>query len=52
MDITDLVKNQIYSSSVYPNNGFIIKRENLHTSSSRYSIFDPTTAQINWFNRG
>ena len=44
MDITDLVKNQIYSSSVYPNNGFIIKRENLHTSSSRYSIFDPTTA--------
>ena len=44
MDVTDLVKNHIYSSSVYPNNGFIIKRQNLHTSSSRYSIFDPTTA--------
>ena len=44
MDVTDLVKNHIYSSSVYPNNGFIIKRQNLHTSSSRYSIFDPATA--------
>ena len=44
MDITGLVNNHIYSSSVYPNYGFIIKRENLHTSSSRFSIFDPTTA--------
>ena len=44
MDVTGLVKNHIYSSSIYPNNGFIIKRENLHTSSSRYSIFDPRTA--------
>ena len=26
-DVTDLVNNHIYSSSVYPNNGFIIKRE-------------------------
>ena len=26
-DVTDLVKNHIYSSSVYPNNGFIVKRE-------------------------
>ena len=26
-DVTDLVKNFIYSSSIYPNNGFIVKRE-------------------------
>jgi len=26
-DVTDLVKNWIYSSSIYPNNGFIVKRE-------------------------
>ena len=26
-DVTDLVSNHIYSSSVYPNNGFIVKRE-------------------------
>ena len=44
MDVSGLVKNHIYSGSTYPNNGFIIKRENLHTSSSRYSIFDPATA--------
>lgn len=44
MDITDLVKNHIYSGSTYPNYGFIIKRQNLHTSQSRFSIFDPTTA--------
>ena len=44
MDVTDLVKNHIYSGSTYPNYGFIIKRQNLHTSQSRFSIFDPTTA--------
>ena len=44
MDITDMVKNHIYSSSVYPNNGFIIMRENIPTSQSAFSIFDPTTA--------
>ena len=44
MDITDMVKNHIYSSSVYPNNVFIIKRENIPTSQSAFSIFDPTTA--------
>ena len=44
MDITDMVKNHIYSSSVYHNNGFIIKRENIPTSQSAFSIFDPTTA--------
>ena len=31
MNVTDLVKSHIYSSSAYPNNGFIIKRENLPT---------------------
>jgi hypothetical protein len=44
MDISDLVKNHIYSGSTYPNNGFIVKRQNLVTSQSMYSIFDPTTA--------
>ena len=42
MDITDLVKSHIYSSSAYPNNGFIIKRQNLPTSESAHSIFDPS----------
>jgi hypothetical protein len=44
MDVTDLVKNHIYSGSSYPNQGFIIKRLNTPTSSSRFSTFDPTTA--------
>ena len=44
MDVTDLVKSHIYSSSVYPNNGFIIKRENLPTSQSATTTFDPTTS--------
>ena len=26
-NVTDLVKNWVYSSSIYPNNGFIVKRE-------------------------
>ena len=42
MDITDLVKSHIYSSSAYPNNGFIVKRQNLPTSESAHSIFDPS----------
>ena len=46
-DVTDLVKNHIYSSSVYPNNGFLIKREDsgsygAHPSSS---MFDFNTGQ-------
>lgn len=44
MDVSDLVKNHIYSSSVYPNNGFIVKRENLVTSESMFTVFDPTTS--------
>tara|TARA_A100001037_G_scaffold280648_1_gene283599 strand:+ start:950 stop:2128 length:1179 start_codon:yes stop_codon:yes gene_type:complete len=42
MDVTDIVKNQIYSGSTYGQNGFIIKRENLVTSQSLFSIYDPT----------
>lgn len=44
IDVTDLVNNHVLSSSVYPNNGFIIKRLNTPTSQSILSIFDPTTA--------
>jgi len=44
MDVSDLVKNHIYSSSVFPNNGLIVKRQNIITSESMYTIFDPTTA--------
>ena len=44
MDVTDLVKNHIFSSSIFPNYGFILKRENRPTSQSAFSIFDPTTA--------
>ncbi len=44
MDVSDLVKNHIYSSSIFPNNGLIVKRQNVATSQSMYSIFDPTTA--------
>ena len=44
MDVTGLVKNQIYSGSTYGQNGFIIKRLNTPTSSSKFSTFDPTTA--------
>jgi len=36
-DVTDLVKNHIYSSSVYPNRGFIVKRKSLHTGSVDFS---------------
>lgn len=41
MDISDLVKSHIYSSSAYPNNGFIVKRQNLPTSESAHTIFNP-----------
>ena len=44
MDVTDLVKNHIFSSSIFPNYGFMLKRENRPTSQSAFSIFDPTTA--------
>lgn len=44
IDVTDLVNNQILSSSVYPNNGFILKREHIPTSESLFTKFDPATA--------
>lgn len=37
IDVTDLVKNHIYSSSLFPNQGFIIKRESLYTGSRDFS---------------
>ena len=45
IDVTNLVNNQIVSSSVYGNNGFIIKRENISTQGNAlYTVFDPATA--------
>ncbi len=40
VDVTDLVKNHLYSSSLFPNNGFLVKRESLYTSSVDFS-FNP-----------
>ena len=37
IDVTDLVKNHIYSSSLFPNRGFIIKRESFYTGSRDFS---------------
>ena len=37
IDVSDLVKNHIYSSSLFPNQGLIIKRESLYTGSSDFS---------------
>ena len=37
VDVTDLVKNHIYSSSLFPNRGFLVKRESLYTGSSDFS---------------
>ncbi len=37
IDVSDLVKNHIYSSSLFPNQGFIIKRESLYTGSADFS---------------
>ena len=44
IDVTDLVNNQILSSSFYGNNGFILKREHIPTSQSLFTAFDPATA--------
>ena len=40
VDVSDLVKNHIYSSSLFPNRGFLVKRESLYTGSSDFS-FNP-----------
>ena len=37
IDVSDMVKNHIYSSSAYPNRGFILKRESLLTGSRDFS---------------
>ena len=37
-DVTDLVKNHIYSSSVYPNRGFILKRESILPTDNTFSF--------------
>ena len=46
-DVPDLVNNHIYSSSVYPNNGFIVKREDSgsHGDHPSSSMFDFNTGQ-------
>ena len=46
-DVTDLVNNFIYSSSVYPNNGFIIKREDSgsYGNNNATASFDFDTGQ-------
>jgi len=37
-DVTDLVNNHIYSSSVYPNRGFILKRESILPTDDTFSF--------------
>ena len=46
-DVTDLVKNFIYSSSVYPNNGFIVKREDSGSYGNNHATasFDYNSGQ-------
>jgi hypothetical protein len=43
-DVTDLVRNHIFSSSIYPNNGFIIKRESTGSYGTTYSYSGDTTS--------
>ena len=38
MNVTDMVKNHIYSSSVYPNRGFILKRESILPTDNTFSF--------------
>jgi len=42
IDVTDLVKNHLYSSSAFPNRGFLVKRESLYTGSRDFS-FNPNS---------
>ena len=46
-DVTDLVKNFIYSSSIYPNNGFIVKREDSGSYGNNHATasFDYNSGQ-------
>jgi len=38
IDVTNLVKNHIYSSSVYPNKGLIVKRESIIPTDSTFAF--------------
>ncbi len=38
INVTDMVKNHIYSSSVYPNRGFILKRESITPTDSTFAF--------------
>ena len=46
-DVTDMVNNFIYSSSAYPNNGFIVKREDSGSYGNNHATasFDFNTGQ-------
>ena len=46
-DVTNLVNNFIYSSSIYPNNGFIVKREDSGSYGNNHATasFDFNTGQ-------
>ncbi len=38
IDVTDMVKNHIYSSSKYPNRGFILKRESILPTNNTFAF--------------
>ena len=38
IDVTDMVKNHIYSSSKYPNRGFILKRESILPTDNTFAF--------------
>jgi len=38
INVTDMVKNHIYSSSVYPNRGFILKRESITPTDATFAF--------------
>jgi hypothetical protein len=44
-DVTDLVNNHIHSSSIYPNNGFIIKRESTGSYGTTYNFSGDTNSE-------
>lgn len=44
-DVTDLVRNHIFSSSIYPNNGFIVKRESTGSYGTTYSYSGDTLSE-------
>ncbi|MAR77900.1 MAG: hypothetical protein CMD43_03035 [Gammaproteobacteria bacterium] len=44
-DVTDLVRNHIFSSSIYPNNGFIVKRESTGSYGTTYAYSGDTNSE-------